>query len=312
MANFSILEIDDIQDLIQRYGMEVISYDSINGGACNSSYKVITSKGAYVLTVFEEQDHKYLERFCEILIHLNKNKFVTSEAIELKGGGYVTSIFGKPVILKTYLIGDVQQKLDQNMLFQIGEEMAKLHELPPAKFVSSKHPHGIEKFPKNLGYGGDVDFEEWLKSQIDYISMNINDELPKSLIHGDLFHDNILFLNSGLIAFIDFVESCNYYKIFDLGMAVVGLCIDNSELDFNKVKALLEGYETIRELTVLEKKSFQFHIVYAATTIASWRYRRYHIEKEVFIRRNNHKETVEIAERIRKISEGEFNMEVFD
>jgi len=37
-------------------------------------------------------------------------------------------------------------------------------------------------------------------------------------------------------------EACQYYKAFDLGMAVVGLCTERSKTILPKVRSLVRGY----------------------------------------------------------------------
>ncbi|MFQ3207164.1 MAG: homoserine kinase type II [Glaciecola sp.] len=84
---------------------------------------------------------------------------------------------------------------------------------------------------------------------------NLSDSLPRGLIHGDLFNDNLVFENGKFKAIIDFEEACFYYSVFELGMAIVGTCFSNTSIDFNKVTALVDGYQQIRPLEPIEKDS---------------------------------------------------------
>jgi hypothetical protein len=43
--------------------------------------------------------------------------------------------------------------------------------------------------------------------------------------------------------------------VFELGMAIVGTCFSNTSIDFNKVTALVDGYQQIRPLEPIEKDS---------------------------------------------------------
>ena len=143
------------------------------------------------------------------------------------------------------------------------------------------------------------------------IIAEINPELPRSLIHGDLFFDNVLFLNSGLIAFIDFVESCEYYRVFDIGMAMVGQCVDDGEINFEKARALVEGYERLRKLEEIEKDALQLFAEYAALTIAYWRFFRHNVYKQVPAKKFDHRNMLNIAMMFKKISSKEFRYNIF-
>ena len=61
-------------------------------------------------------------------------------------------------------------------------------------------------------------------------------------------------------AIIDFEEACVYYRIFDLGMAIVGLCAQGNEIKIGKTKALLGGYQDQTRLKRQERKYLQLFI----------------------------------------------------
>ncbi len=311
MASYLQLDIEKIIEIMPEYGLDLKRFESIKGGACNSSFLLHTKQGKYILTVFEDHDMEYISNYCHILIHLKKNHFQTSDLIIMENGNYVSELFGKPMILKTYLEGEVHKNLDEEMLKQIGTKLAKLHNLPTTKKIPTKYPHGVQEFHKVIGNDIDPFYESWLIDQIDFINDEIDQELPRSLIHGDLFFDNILFLDGQLSVFIDFVESCNYFKIFDLGMAVVGQCMQNEEISYKKVKALLSGYESIRELEDREKDAFQFFIEYAVVVISFWRYKRYNVHKIVEEKKQDHTEMAKNSRLIRSIPRSEFKKSVF-
>ncbi len=96
------------------------------------------------------------------------------------------------------------------------------------------------------------------------------------MIHGDLFFDNMLFDGEELVAFIDFELACHYYKVFDIGMTIIGTCANEQhELAVEKAKALIAAYESIRPLEALEKASLQNFTELAAIRVANWRFWRY-------------------------------------
>ena len=86
----------------------------------------------------------------------------------------------------------------------------------------------------------------WLAEEIDYLEQHITDNLPKGLIHGDLFYDNLLFdplsgMPGGFKAIIDFEEACHYHLIFELGMGMVGACVNDITVDLDKARALTKS-----------------------------------------------------------------------
>ena len=67
------------------------------------------------------------------------------------------------------------------------------------------------------------------------LEQHLSPELSQGLIHGDLFFDNVLVKENELRAIIDFEESCHYYKAFDLGMGILGLCTEKRTVALDKI-----------------------------------------------------------------------------
>ena len=93
-----------------------------------------------------------------------------------------------------------------------------------------------------------------IELEIDFLSHHDVGDLPKSTIHGDLFRDNVLFLNEKRPSFIDFYYACEEVLVFDIAIALNDWCIDaDGAIDKNKLKEFIEGYETERPLTKEER-----------------------------------------------------------
>jgi homoserine kinase type II len=135
--------------------------------------------------------------------------------------------------------------------------------------------------------------------------------LPRGLIHGDVFYDNVLFAGKKLKAIIDFEDACQYYKVFDLGMAVVGLCTSESKVELTRVRSLINGYQSGRMLDVVEKESLQLFIEYAAIATSSWRFWKYNIVAPHVGKSDKHWEMVNIAKDVSAIPKNTFMNTVF-
>lgn len=63
----------------------------------------------------------------------------------------------------------------------------------------------------------------FLKTRLDRIRPSIlHSDLPKGIVHGDVFSDNALFLNGRLVAIIDWEEVCEDSLLIDVGMTICG------------------------------------------------------------------------------------------
>ena len=85
--------------------------------------------------------------------------------------------------------------------------------------------------------------------------------IPRGIIHADLFPDNIFFKGSKLTGIIDFYFSCYDFYALEIAICLNALCFEgkNENLSFNvtKAKKFIEGYSSIRKLTEEEKESLK-------------------------------------------------------
>jgi homoserine kinase type II len=82
-------------------------------------------------------------------------------------------------------------------------------------------------------------------------------KLPKSTIHGDLFRDNVLFLNDEVTGFIDFYYACTDFIILDVAIAVNDWCVnDDGSFDKAKLNAFLDAYKKIRSFNDDENQAW--------------------------------------------------------
>lgn len=311
MARYTELKQSDIEKIAAYYNLAVTGFEPIEGGAGNSSYLLHVQQSQFVLTVFDEKTLDEVIHMGQLLLLLNEWDFPSIQLLPLRNGDKVAEYMGKPVMLKVYIQGEVCEDLDLLMLDQLGEKMAKLHQISVPDYLPGKHSYGWQAFSTVIGGDIDLKYESWLQEQLDFLKNNIPSGLPRGLIHGDLFYDNVLFERKKFKAIIDFEEACHYYKVFDLGMAIVGSCTEGTTVDLDKASALITGYRKIRPLEQIEQETLQMFVQYAATATSYWRFWKYNIDTPSTDKKEKHWEMVEIAEWIRAIEKERFSQRVF-
>lgn len=304
------LQLLDIKKIARQYGLTVNAFELFSGGASNFSYFLQTNKGCYVLKVFTDESLPYVIKLAQLLRLLGEHNFPSTPLVLLLTGEVASSYRAKPVILKRYISGQVCSALDNAMLHQVGRAMARLHQIPPPDFLPDEHLYGIQLFSSVVGRDIDTEYESWLAGQLRYFKQHIPPNLPRGLIHGDLFYDNVLF-EGGLKAIIDFETACCYYKAFDLGMAIVGLCTEATKFARPAARALVMGYQQVRVLEEAEKESLQLFIEYAATATSYWRFWKYHIDEPQAEKADLHWQMVSLAEEVRDLPKARFFLAIF-
>ncbi len=306
MTVYTQLQENDIREIGDAYGLSIVDFEPIEAGASNSNYLLHTRQGKYVLTLFDDKSLDHVTRLGQLLLMLAEREFPTPRLLHPVKGGLIITHKRMSVMIKAYISGEVHVDLDEAMLHQVGAAMARLHQLAVPDFLSNKQLYGWEHFPGVVSQNVDPEYETWIANRLAELERRVPRDLPSGLIHGDIFYDNVLFVDKKLAAIIDMEEATHYYKVFDLGMAIVGMCCSKLTPELAKARALVNGYRHIRELESGEKNALQLFSEYAAASVSCWRFWKYHIDTSSAEKADKHRHMVRIAEEIRRIPRARF------
>ena len=278
MAHYARLDMTAVEGLARRFGIEdVIAFSVMDGGRENTSFCVETNSGKYVLTLCDQKSLERATNLANLLVYLTDQGIRTSQFVVPPKERIVLMHDEKPVMMKRYVDGDVRSNLPGDLLVQLGEELARLHEIPAPSYVPQAFPYGRGHFHEVTNSKLGHEYIDWLSEKINYLQKRIPQDLPMALIHGDVFFDNIIVQGDQLAAIIDFEEACHYYRSFDLGMVIVGACRDRHGISFEKAGQFVRGYLKQTTLQSNERESLKAFAVYAAVSTSFWRFRQYHL-----------------------------------
>ena len=299
MSGYTIFQLKEIQEIASRYVLgDVIAQRILSGGSENSNYYLETSKGAYVLTLCETKTATETQNLVSLLLHLKACNFYTSELVSLPDGKYISEYKNKPILIKKYINGRIQSTFSKEEFFKIGSSIAELHNLPLLDYLPKWPAYGAETFDQtDLPEGF---FKEWLEDVQKIIKPCFDPKLPTSMIHADVFDNNIILTEEGPVI-MDFEEVCNYYRAFDIGMAIVGTCTSFEKVDVVKSRQLISGYQSINKLTELEMNRLTLFITYAAAAMGFWRFKQFNIHIPDSDKNNSYLELVHIADDAKSI-----------
>ncbi len=309
MAQYTILDDAGIQDILILYGIEKIqSYEVLSGGLANTNYLVQTEQHSLVLTICEQKTHEEAKRLGVLLEYLKQNKFSTSKLVKASNGALTVAWQDKPVLLKEFIVGDIVQDLSKSRLIYLGRELAKLHRIEAPDYVAQDLSFGMGYFDEVQAYASESSFYKWLKHTQEYIENYITVDLPKSLIHSDIFYDNIIISKESKHPIImDFEEACYYYRIFDIGMMLIGVCRDDKIINLTKVSHLIAGYEKEMKLLDIEKKALKAFTVYAATATGFWRHYNFNYVNIIPDKKGHYLEMKLLADSLINMDDGDFD-----
>jgi len=312
MAGNTQLQESDIREIAGSYGLTMVDYEPTAANASNSHYLLRAQQGSYMLTVFDYITLAQTVEQGRLLSLLKEYAFPSPPRPLLAVNGKVAIMHkARPVMMREYVAGQVYRYPDKTMLHQVGTAMAKLHQVPRPDFLSSRRPYGMQKLSSIQGQNIDTEYESWIAKRLPYLEQQKPQGLPQGLIHTDIFYDNVLFEGTRLKAIIDFEDVTYGDKVFDLGMGIVGLCGKGQGVVPEKARALVKGYEQIRELEKGEKRALQLYVEYAAATVSCWRYWKHHVDAPSVENADKHWQMVRVAEGVQDIPKARFLEIVF-
>ncbi|KPN73202.1 homoserine kinase [Neisseria sp. 74A18] len=261
MSVYTSVSDEEMRQFLNDYDLgDFVSLQGIAQGITNSNYFLTTTKGRFVLTLFETLQQNELPFFLELKQHLSKEGVACPAPVARKDGKFDSILADKPACLVTCLKGTDTSWPTAGQCFNTGAMLAKMHlagQSFPFKMTNPRYRDWWSDAYTQLSPLLNKDDAELLKSEIEYLDKNSGDFLPSGIIHADLFKDNVLLDEQEVAGFIDFYYACNGNFMYDLAIAVNDWArtADNF-LDSELQKAFIEGYESVRPLSNEERTYF--------------------------------------------------------
>ncbi len=264
MAVYTKASKGEIQSILSKYDVgKLKKYEEIQEGIENSNFKVTTTAGTFILTIYEkrvkEQDLPY---FINLMEHLSSNGINCPKPIKDKSGEIFQNISNKKSILVTFLSGDSLKFIDKSHCYELGKNLANFH-IQGLKFKGERendlnYRSWLQLFRQGIARN-DL-YKKSLLNEIEQIIKQTVDDWPSDLenghIHADLFPNNILFINNKISGIIDFYFACYDILAYDIAICINSWCFnENGEFSKSNLEALLLGYSEIKKLSDNEKKN---------------------------------------------------------
>ena len=277
---YTEVSLEEASEVIDLAGFkDLISIDKLDGGWANSNYKLSLSDGTkLVLKIWNEQHEDRVEYLLGITTHLSELGIPTPKPISFNNNQFLIMKNNLPWTILPFIDGEWLGN-DYQSLFTLGQIQANMHLAVPPKNLECDFSMGITLFDKLFKIADERncwdDFLLTLKSSRSIYEKL--DKLPKGIIHGDLFPDNVIRQNDGNLFLLDFEEVCNDILAFDLAMTFVGFGWEEGEPINDRWVAILEGYQSVRKLTKEELDALPDLHKLATLSIAAWRYWQFKI-----------------------------------
>jgi homoserine kinase type II len=264
MAVYTDVGAEELGAFLNGYDIgELLSYKGIAEGVENSNFLVHTSRGHFILTLYEKRvAASDLPFFLGLMQHLANRGITCPQPVKSRAGAVLGEVAGRPAAIITFLEGMWIRRPAAGHCAAVGETLAKLHRAGgdfPYRRANALSVAGWR--PLYAAVAGRCDtiqpnLSAALAAELGEVEANWPGDLPQGVIHADLFPDNVFFLGDKLSGLIDFYFACTDAFAYDLAICLNAWCFESDHsYNVTKGKSLLQAYGAVRPLSAAERQA---------------------------------------------------------
>jgi homoserine kinase type II len=270
MAVYTRLGAEEMSRIIAAFDVgTLVSAKGIAEGVSNSNWLIETqcfdASQRFILTMYESRvEVGDLPFFLDLLDHLAARGCPVPRTIHDRDGATYRLHDGKAVALIEFLPGVSVSEPTADQARAVGAALAQVH-LAGRDFAGQRaNGMGREAWAELLdgcGVDGlaaiDAGLGELVARELPLTSAQWPDHLPRSVIHADLFPDNVLMLGERVTGLIDFYFACVDVTAYDVAVTHAAWCFSADGRNFlpELSSALLDGYQALRPLSDEERSA---------------------------------------------------------
>ena len=238
----------------------MVAFRGIAEGVENSNYSLSTTRGDFILTLYEKRvDPAELPWFLGLMEHLAQRGLVCPQPVRGRDGSALRHLCGRHAAITTFLPGVWPRRVRPQHCGPVGTALAALH-LAGADYAPRR--------ANALGPDSWTPLLDRCRARADEVQAGLAGNwmrrwqtswrgwpagLPAGHIHADMFPDNVFFLDDKLSGVIDFYFAATDLLAYDVAVCLNAWCFE-ADFSFNvtKSRALLAAYHSVRPLSAAE------------------------------------------------------------
>jgi homoserine kinase type II len=253
MSVFTPVTPEQASEWLKNYSLgTLVELKGIASGIENTNFFLTTTHGKFVLTLFEKLQTQELPFYLNLMAHLSNHGIRCPRPMANLDNELLGELNAKPASIVTCLRGKAIDAPNIGQCAQVGELLADMHLAGKTYAGVMPNPRGPQWWsntaPQIVPFLSKED-QTLLTSEVKFQSRYRFEDLPRGVIHADLFRDNILFDDSTLSGIIDFYFACVDVLLYDVAITINDWCIThNGTLDHSRAAS----YNSMRRLGATE------------------------------------------------------------
>jgi len=262
MAVYTDVAAEDLATFLAAYDLgDLLAYKGIAEGVENSNFLLHTSRGYFILTLYEKRVAAGdLPFFLGLMEHLAARGLTCPQPVKTRAGDTLGRLAGRPAAIVTFLDGMWIRRPSATHCAGLGRALAELH-LAGADFRMTR-PNALSvagwrqlyDAAKGRADGVQAGLAAAIAAELELLAKSWPRDLPQGVIHADLFPDNVFFLGDRLSGLIDFYFACTDTLAYDVAICLNAWCFESDHsYNVTKGRALLTAYAAKRALSAAER-----------------------------------------------------------
>jgi homoserine kinase type II len=261
MAVYTDVTAEELAAFLGAYDLgDLLAYKGIAEGVENSNFLLHTSRGNFILTLYEKRVAAAdLPFFLGLMEHLAARGLTCPQPVKTRKGETLGRLAGRPAAIVTFLDGMWIRRPSAIHCAGLGAALAELHlagadfKMTRANALSVAGWRALHATAKARADGVQAGLAAAIAAELDVLATSWPRDLPQGVIHADLFPDNVFFLGDRLSGLIDFYFACTDTLAYDVAICLNAWCFEpDHSYNVTKGRALLQAYVARRSLSVAE------------------------------------------------------------
>ncbi len=274
MAVYTDVAAEEVAAFLSAYDLgDLLAYKGIAEGVENSNFLLHTSRGYFILTLYEKRvAANDLPFFLGLMEHLAARGLTCPQPVKNRKGETLGRLAGRPAAIVTFLDGMWIRRPTATHCAGLGHALAELHlagadfGMKRANALSVQGWRALYETAKTRADGVQAGLHAAIAAELDVLEKSWPRDLPQGVIHADLFPDNVFFLGDQLSGLIDFYFACTDTLAYDVAICLNAWCFElDHSYNVTKGRALLQAYATKRKLSAAERAALPLLARGAAT-----------------------------------------------